>query len=467
MKRSVPMAVTLLAGMFLGLLLLAGCSDRDITDLPTAKGNDDPLVFDDAYSPDVYFQPFFQTHYTAASIDSVFAYGGYQFDGARSLKFDVPPLNSALGLYLGGVLTSSGARDLSSYNALTFYARTDGSATLDLAGFGNDNTGNSLYEAGRGNIALSRDWTFVVVPIPDPSKLVSERGLFTLAEGTEEAQPDGYHIWFDEIRFAQLGNIEVFRPIMTSGNKDYFIGGTVNISGTRTIFLVDGGYVPVDHSANYFDYTSSDQNVAIAENGVVKIVGAGTAAINAKLGETDVFGVINVTGYEPPAAAAPAPTHPADEVVSLYSDAYTNQLIDTWRADWGGVTTQFEEFDVHGNAALMYSTLNWVGVIFESRYIDASAMEYFHLDLYAPEGDEFGIELVSFATGSGDGSTKVLIDAASDPAFTAGEWMSIDIPVSDFVFDEGDTNAMSALGQMVFSSGSAGLVLVDNVYFHN
>lgn len=473
MKRSVPMVVTPVAGMFLGLLLLAGlaglagCSDRDITDLPTAEGNTDPLVFDDAYGPDVYFQPFYQTHYTASSIDSVFAYGGYQFDGARSLKFEVPPANSALGLYLGGVLTSAGARDLSGYNALTFYARTDGNATLDVAGFGNDNTGNSLYEAGRGNIALTRDWTFVVVPIPDPSKLISERGLFTLAEATEEAQPDGYNIWFDEIRFANLGNIEVFRPIMTSANKDYFIGGTVSISGTRTIFLVDGGYVPVDHSANYFDYTSSDEEVAVYDGRDIRIVGPGEATITAALDTNEVFGLINVTGYEPPTTGAPAPTHSAGEVVSLYSDAYANQLIDTWRADWGGVTTQFEEFEVHGDAALMYTTLNWVGVLFESRYIDALGMDYFHLDLYAPEGEDFGIELVSFATGAGDGSTKVVIDAASDPAFAAGEWMSIDIPVSEFVFDEGNDNALSALGQMVFSSSTAGLVLVDNVYFHN
>lgn len=467
MKRSVPMAVTLLAGMFLGLLLLAGCSDRDITDLPPAEGNTDPLVFDDAYGPDVYFQPFFQTHYTASSIDSVFAYGGYQFDGARSLKFEVPPLNSALGLYLGGVLTSAGARDLTGYNALTFYARADGNITLDLAGFGNDNTGTSLYEAGRSNIALNRDWTFVVVPVPDPSKLLSERGLFTLAEATEEALPDGYHVWFDEIRFAKLGNIEVFRPIMGSGARTYFVGGNVTVSGTRTIFLIDGGYVPIDHSANYFEYTSSDENVARVEDREIRIVGPGAATITAALDTFEVFGRIDVTSYDPPASAAPTPTHPAGEVVSLFSDAYTDQLIDTWRADWGGVTTQFQELEVHGDPVLMYSTLNWVGVIFESRYIDASGMDYFHLDLYAPGGSDFGIELVSFATGAGDGSTKVTIDAASDPAFAAGEWMSIDIPVSDFVFDEGNDNAMSALGQLVFSSSTAGLVLVDNVYFHN
>ncbi len=162
------------------------------------------MVFDDAYHPDVYFQAFFETHVTAVNTDSVYAYGGLAADGARSLKFNIPPQGSALGLYTGGVLTSGSARDMADFNALTFYARANFPVTLDVAGFGNDNTGNSLYEAGRNGIALTQDWTFVVVPIPDSSKLLSERGLFTFAESTEDAHPEGYDIWIDEIQYATL-----------------------------------------------------------------------------------------------------------------------------------------------------------------------------------------------------------------------------------------------------------------------
>ena len=124
------------------LILSAGCSDRDPASLPVAQGNTESLVFDDDLHPDVYFQPFFETHYTAMSVDSVFAYEGFSFDGARSLKFNVPAAGSALGPYTGGVLTSGGSRNLSDYNALTFYARASQPISLNTAGFGNDNTGN-------------------------------------------------------------------------------------------------------------------------------------------------------------------------------------------------------------------------------------------------------------------------------------------------------------------------------------
>ena len=90
---------------------------------------------------------------------------------------------------------------------------------MDVIGYGNDNTGNSLYEAGRGGIPLTNEWVFVVVPIPSPSRLVGEQGMFTFAEGLEQQPPEsgifpypaGYSIYLDEIRFASSDNIDVFR----------------------------------------------------------------------------------------------------------------------------------------------------------------------------------------------------------------------------------------------------------------
>lgn len=470
MKRIGSMAWILSVGIFLGLFALGGCGDRDITDLPAAAGNTDPLVFDDAYAADSYFQPFYETHYTGTSIDSVFAYGGYQFNGARSLKFEVPPAGSALGLYLGGVITSSGPRDLTGYNALTFYARAEKPTTLDAVGFGNDNTGTSKYEAGRssqGALQLTTEWQFFSVPIPNPDRLISERGLLTIAESTEE-HTEGNHIWLDEIKYANLGNIEVWRPAMDSGGVTYFTGSTVDVTGAYTIFRIDGAPVIVYHSAHYFDYTSSDESVAVIEGTDVRVVGQGTAQVTAKLGDVDVVGRIDVNGYNPPSEPAPAPTMPAGDVISMFSDEYGDVLVDTWRADWGdGMSTQVQDFAVDGDAVKMYTTLNWVGILFESRTIDASEMTHFHLDLFAPAGSNFGIEFITFASGEGAGSTKVTIDENSDPAYAAGQWVSIDIPLDSFEFPAEIENPLTALGQLVLSSPDAGLVLVDNVYFHN
>ncbi len=465
-NRSELLAWTLI----LGTVLLTGCSDRNIDQLNPASGNTDPLVFDDAYAADSYFQPFFETHYTGTSIDSVFAYGGYQFDGARSLKFEVPPAGSALGLYLGGVITSSGARDLSGYNALTFYARAEQPTTLDAAGFGNDNTGTSLYEAGRssqGALQLTTEWQFFIVPIPNPDRLISERGLLTIAESVTE-HPEGNHIWLDEIRYANVGNIEVWRPAMNSGGVTYFAGSTVDVTGAYTIFRVDGAPVIVYHSPHYFDYTSSDENVAVIEGSNIRVVGQGTAQVTAKLGDVDVAGRVDVSGYLPPTTGAAAPALPAGSVISLFSDKYNDVLVDTWRANWGdGMSTQVQDFAVAGNAVKMYTTLNWVGILFESRNIDASEMTHFHLDLFAPGGTNFSVKFISFASGEGAESSSFTVDENSDPAYAAGQWVSIDIPLAAFEFAAEIEQPLTALGQLVLSSSNAGLVLVDNVYFHD
>ncbi len=457
----------LLAVTALALLTLtAGCSGRDPAGLPLAEGKVDPLVFDDDYSADVYFQAFFQTHLTAVSRDSVFAYGGFAADGARSLKFHIPPAGSALGLYTGGVLTSASGRDMAGFNALTFYARSDRPVTLDVAGFGNDNTGTSRFEAGRGGIPLTTNWTYVVVPIPASDRLRSERGMFTFAEATEAAYPEGYNIWIDEIRYARLDNIVVFRPSLTSSSQLNFVGSTVNIGGTRTIFQVDGAFVPVNHMPGYFDYTSSNPGVAVVAGGQVKVVGTGEAVVTATLAGVPVQGTVTVRGFAPPTAPAPAPTLPAGDVIALFSDAYATVPVDTWRADWGGSTTRLSDYAVGGDNTRMYSSLNFVGVDFRSRTIDASTMTHLHLDVYAPAGTDFKIELLTFPAGDPGAKTQVLtLNAGSTPAFSAGGWSSLDIPLSAFQLPASGWD-WGYVGQMVFSTTDAQLVLLDNIYFH-
>lgn len=469
--------LTALLALLIVLALVAGCSDRDPTELEVARGDTNPLVFSDDYWSEnsVYWQPFFETNYAALEQDSVYAYNGFSHDGSRSLKFNIAPQGSAMGAYTGGVMTAFAARDLADYNALTFYARSNDNHTIGVVGYGNDNSGTSQFEAGRGNIPIGPEWQFFILPIPAPSKLVSEAGMFTFAEDLEAGFPDGYDIWIDEIRWAKLSNIETFRPSMDPVSQHYFIGSTVSITGTRTIFRVDGGFVPLDHSPNYFDYTSSDPSVAQVTNNSVVVVGEGQATVSATVENQadltadpiDVLGTIVVTGYEEPTEAATPPTLPQSSVVSMFSDVYDDVLIDTWRADWGGVTTQVQDYAINGDNTKMYTNLNWVGVIFDTVYIDASAMSHYHVDVYAPLGDDFKLKFVSFPAaleGAGVESIELTFNADSTPAFTPGGWVSLDIPLADFTPADPDWD-WGALGQMVIS-GTTKLVLVDNLYFH-
>ena len=464
------------------LIFSVGCSDRNPANLEIARATIDPLVFDDDYGDDVYFQPFYRTHYTAASLDSVYAYGGFAPDGDRSLKFNIPPIGSALGPYTGGVITSSGSRDFADFNALTFYARANNPVTLDVVGFGNDNTGNSLYEAGRGNISLTSEWTFFVVPIPASSKLISERGLFTIAEATEGQYPEGYDIWFDEIRFANLDNITNPRSDMGYSRQKYFVGAKVTISSAPiTKFDVNGFDVDVTHSPHYFDIISDDPSVAKVAGNEILLIGAGTATITAELEGVAANGYARLTVFEPPETAADTPTLPAGDVVSMYSAVYDDVPVDTWWTEWSK-SGPVQDYKVAGRITKMYTFSDgehYAGIEFVNPKIDASQMTHLHLDVYAPEGADFRVKLGSFPEGFTPAdeehpeTLEIVLNGTSIPPFTSGGWVSLDIPLADFQINPSKPGewSWSDIGQIILGTVLVGtnktpLVLVDNVYWH-
>lgn len=451
------------------LALLPGCS-RDINGLDVARARIEPVVFDEAFDDDVYFQAFSGTDPYATSIDSTFTY-----NSRYSWKVVVPPNGSALGGYAGGVLTSSAPRDLVDYNALVFWVRSSANTQLNEVGFGNDNTGTSLLSAGRASVIVNNTWQQVVIPIPAPQKMIAERGMFTIAEGYEAQLQNGHQLWFDDIHWENLSTITEVHPTITAATKQYFVGGTATIDGISTVFKVGGADVTVNHMPGYFDFVSSDPSVAVVQGRNVRIVGSGTASITGTMQTTqpegilktvDVAGAVALNAYAPPGEAAPAPTLPDTSVISLYSDIYGNWPVTSWNPHWQYSTTQNENYTVGGDVSIMYSTLNFVGIVFQAQTVDITQMTHLHLDVYAPVGTTFKVKLVNYATngGSMNGQAEVTLDAASTPAFNPGGWSSLDIPLSSFPFNAGLVK--NHIGQLVLSTTDAPLVLVDNIYWH-
>ncbi len=446
-------------------VLLAGCSKRDVDGLETARAPVDPVVFADDLvglggndRGDVYYQPFSGTYAEAVSVDDQTAR-----TGDYSLKAVVPGDGSPLGAYTGGVLTAVGTRDITDFNALTFYAKSSAPTMLNEAGYGNDNTGTSLYTGGRSNIPLGTDWTFVVIPIPNPSRLIAERGLFMLAEGWEDGLPEGHTIWFDDIRFASLENITDPFPVMPSSLKQYFIGSTVGLQGTYTRYSVDGGYVVTQHMPGYFDFDTTDQTVAVVEDNEIRVVGEGTAAVTATLNGEPVNGTVVLYGFLPPTAPAPAPAHPSGDVISLFSDVYDDEIIDEWNPNWGA-PTEMADYDVQGDATKMFTGLTFAGISFYDHRLDVTAMTHLSLDVFAPAGADFKVKIVAFAADTGSSAVEIelVFDDTTTPAFAPAAWSTLDIPLADFGF----TTTLEHVGQLVISTTDARLVLVDNLYFH-
>lgn len=395
-------------------------------------------------------------------------------EGASSLRFEVPATD-----YTGWVLPTSTARDLSGYNALTFWVKASKAATLNAVGFGNDNTGTSLFSVERHGVPLTTTWTKHVLPIPLASKLTAETGLFHMAEGSDEG---AYTIWFDEIKFekltaAELGAVSAAMDDVTAAVA---VGDTRAVAGARATAAVGSVDVTVSVDPRWFTYTSSNEAVAtVSAAGVATAVAQGTANVTATLGTAPVTGTLALTVgvAQAPTAAAAAPTAAAADVISLYtsSGTYTNHAVDTWGTDWsnGGQGPHLTDVALTGGTVKKYASLDFVGIEFTgANLVDASQMTHFHVSLWTPNATSFRVKLVDFGadgayTGSDNTEAYVDLDSSTTPALTQGGWLELDIPMSAFLANNAGWNR-AHLAQLIYAAQptAAATVYVDNVYFH-
>lgn len=451
-------AVGLLAA---ALVLSSGGCARDLDPLSPASFPRDPAIFLDGFGDGVGFAAFGGSKTDAVQIDQ-----SVRYRGDAALQVTVPNVGDPSGAYAGGAFVGNVPRNLSDYNALTFWARSSRPATLDVAGLGNDNTGTSRFTAEATGLALTGSWTKYVVPIPDPARLDQEAGLFYFAEGPENGQ--GTLLWFDEIRYENASGVSAPRPSITGQTLRAEVGATAQVTGTRATFTVDGREVTVSASPSYFAYTSSDESVAVVdEQGLITVVGTGSATITATLQGVQAEGSVVVRTALPPQTPAPTPTRDPADVISLFSNAYTDVPVDTWSAVWDNANV--EDIQIGGDDTKKYSDLVFAGIEFTSAPVDAGAMTHFHMDFYTPDATgepaAFRIKLVDFgadgAFGGGDDSEhEITLTAATDPALATDGWVSMDIPLSRFP----GLTGRGALAQLILS-GDPNTVYIDNVYF--
>lgn len=435
---------------------MAGCG-HDTADLGLAPGNADPIVFLDAYGDGVGYQAFAGSKVTAVTVD-----GTVSHLGTSSLKVSVPGPSDPAGGYAGGAFTTVQARDPSGYNALTFWARASRTATLDVAGLGNDNTGTSKYEVRWAAIPLTTAWTKYTIPIPLTGVLRAERGMFFFAEGPEAGS--GYTLWFDDIMFETVDTISNPRPGLQSRLVGAFAGASFPVQGTRTTFDVGGANQIVEHMPAWFDYATSVDSVAQVDQGIVRVYRAGRTEITARLGTIPAVGVLTVNASALPPDAAPVPTRPAADVISLFSNSYVNRPVDTWSATWD--LADVSDVQIAGNDTKAYSNLTYAGIEFTSLPIDATAMTHVHLDVWASGGAICRIKLVDFGAngvfgGGDDREQELSFNGGTTPAFRTGVWSDLDIPLESFT----GLTTRGHVAQLILSS-DASTVYVDNVYFH-
>lgn len=455
------------------LLLLTSCHKEE--DLELAKFSNDPTVYIDAFTGGLNYFPFADSKQTAFSVDDKTFY-----KGTSSMRFDIPNVGDPEGAYAGAIFPVPDGRNLTEYDALTFWAKGTQPGTINEIGFGND-FGENKFLTTLPNLQLTTNWKKYTIPLPDPSRLVQEKGLFWYAEGPENEK--GYSFWVDEVQYEKLGTVAQPRPAILNGEdqtQTSFVGVTIQLSGlTQTFNLENGEDVTVNPAPSYFSFISSNPAVAtVSENGRVSVVGSGTAVITATLGGQEAEGSLTIESIGE-FSKAPVPTRDPSSVISIFSDAYTNVPVDFYNGYFAPFQTTIgqDDIDIGGDKIIKYSLLNFVATEFKNPTVNASAMTHFHVDIQIEDETILPEDFIRIQLGDFGGNNVFDGGDDSNGSYTItsqnlerGKWLSFDIPLSEF---RGLTSR-SNLAQIFFISdgtnpdlpGTITDILVDNMYFY-
>lgn len=445
------------------------------TDTPIGMGSD----FYFPYGPDV-LNPI-GSYFNAWSVDEEISY-----KGSASMRFDVPSSIDLEGNYAGGIFRIDGAgRDLTGYDALTFWAKASQGVTLGEMGFGEDFFPNK-YITTMKNVNISTNWKKYIIPIPDASKLIQERGMFRYSAGTQGTNGSGYVFWIDELKFEKLGTIGQPRPSIANGvNKtiNSFIGVTIPIADLKETFNLPSGLdQAVFPAPSYFVFRSSNPSAATVDtNGLITVVGSGSSVVTANIG-----GVLNTTSNEfvgginsidsitvnslGTFSFPPTPNRDPSKVLSIFSDTYTNVPVAYYNGFWTpGSTTGSANFSVNGNNFLNYTTFNYVGIATSNPTLNATTMTNIHFDMYVPNAvpanfsflisiEDWGPNQVDNGSPQDDTRQQIFVTASQVQANT---WISIDAPLTLV-----NRNNIGLIIMENINGSSLSNFYMDNIYFY-
>jgi hypothetical protein len=444
---------------FLALLFM-GC-ERDLEDLKPVTFPNNPEVFIDGFSAGLNYAAFGGSVPTAFDVDKEVTYNNTE----ASMRFEVPDAGDPLGAYAGGVFFTQVGRDLSGYNALTFWAKASQSATIDVIGFGND-LGASTYQVTIPALGITTGWKKYIIPLPDPTILTAERGMFFYSVGPADGK--GFSFWIDELKFEKLGTIAHRQSMILDGNDE--VESAINglkfpIGGLKVSFNMPTGIdQTVVAAPAYFTFSSSSPTVASVDAaGLVSVLSKGSAVITATSGGEDAKGSLTVNSsgdfeYAPVPQAAP------EEVISIFSNQYVNVPVDYYNGYWQPYqTTTSADFKVGDDDVLFYTNFNFVGIQFTSPTINATSMTHLHMDIWIPNevdpADKLAVKLVDMGPDGVLGGTDPSLVYEITGPLASQSWISVDISLAGLP-------SRSKLAQIVLERMGSSLsgFYMDNIY---
>jgi hypothetical protein len=167
-----------------------------------------------------------------------------------------------------------------------------------------------------------------------------------------------------------------------------------------------------------------------------------------------------------PTSNAPTPTNSASGVLAMYDSGGEYPTVSgiEWLTSWSNAGETPYTITNSSNQVLKYTAVQFAGV--DDFDINASAYNEMHLDVWTPNANQLGVELVSL-----DSGTQAAQVNFGTNTIVPGQWISLNIPFSTFMAAN-STLDLTALQQLLFldnmSGGiTGGTFYIDNIYFYS
>tara|TARA_R110002072_G_scaffold38274_2_gene110832 strand:- start:13378 stop:15363 length:1986 start_codon:yes stop_codon:yes gene_type:complete len=254
------------------------------------------------------------------------------------------------------------------------------------------------------------------------------------------------------VSFEAPQNLEVVIENDASTSKQVNISATADFAISYEFHSGETGIDQPVATANIGDGISYDYETPGIYS--VKIVAKGGAIETTEYNED-----FEVTEIVFPLSSAPTPPNRNDvDVVSVFSDVYTDETLNELPTTWS--STNFEQTNIDSDNIWKLTSLDFLGIV--TNYdagIDLSEMEKMHIDYWVPEGttNELFVKIVNTVDGGED--------LESLGATTGGSWQSIELDIT--AFDGGDLANKEKITQILIDSdGETPVAYIDNFYFY-
>ncbi len=249
-------------------------------------------------------------------------------------------------------------------------------------------------------------------------------------------------VW--EFSYASYSN-----PALEPAVVSFMVDFSFEIDG-RTVTFKNNSKDAISYNWNFGDGNSSTMENPIhtyANDGTYTVVLTGTSTTGTK----EVSKIVAID-TNTPANLPPAPTAPAANVISIYSNAYTNITGVNLNPSWGQATVT-AEVEVAGEKVLKMAGLNFQGIDFAGNAQDVSGKTKLHIDIWCSGVTDVNLSVISPGK---ENPVKITTEA--------GVWKSIDIPLSNYNVPD-----LKEVIQLKFddaASGTSPTIFVSNIYFY-